>query len=101
MLIKTIGPTFFSDLFCKSVLNCCFQVIPFTVPRKSELFQEDLYPDTQADVPAITADDWWSGTNIDPIMVPMSQEGVVIKKVRTANKTGKPFSLKKAAQSTI
>jgi coronin-1B/1C/6 len=56
------------------------QVIPFTVPRKSELFQEDLYPDTQADVPAITADDWWSGTNIDPIMVPMSQEGVVIKK---------------------
>ena len=82
MLIKTIGPTFFSDLFCKSVLNCFFQVIPFTVPRKSELFQEDLYPDTTADVPAITADDWWSGTNIDPIMVPMSQEGVVIKKVR-------------------
>ena len=73
-------------------------MIPFTVPRKSELFQEDLYPDTQADVPAITADDWWSGTNIDPIMVPMSQEGVVIKKVRTANKTEKPFSLKKAAQ---
>ena len=57
-------------------------MIPFTVPRKSELFQEDLYPDTTADVPAITADDWWSGTNIDPIMVPMSQEGVVIKKVR-------------------
>ena len=23
------------------------QVIPFKVPRKSELFQEDLYPDTQ------------------------------------------------------
>ena len=58
------------------------QVIPFTVPRKSELFQEDLYPDTLADVPAITADDWWAGTNTDPILVPMSQEGVVIKKVR-------------------
>lgn len=57
------------------------QVIPFTVPRKSELFQEDLYPDTLADVPALTADDWWSGTNADPILVPMSQQGVEIKKV--------------------
>jgi len=56
------------------------QVIPFTVPRKSELFQEDLYPDTMADVPAITADDWWSGTNAEPILAPMSQEGVVTKK---------------------
>ena len=52
------------------------QVIPFTVPRKSELFQEDLYPDTQADVPAITADEWWSGTNSDPILVPMTEQGV-------------------------
>ena len=81
------------NFFCKSALNYFFQVIPFTVPRKSELFQEDLYPDTQADVPAITADDWWSGTNIDPIMVPMSQEGVVIKKVRTAHKVRLGFGL--------
>ena len=57
------------------------QVIPFTVPRKSELFQEDLYPDTQADVPAITADEWWSGTNSDPILVPMTESGVQ-KKVK-------------------
>lgn len=56
------------------------QVIPFTVPRKSELFQEDLYPDTLADVPALTAEDWFSGTNADPILVPMSQQGVEIKK---------------------
>ena len=52
------------------------QVIPFTVPRKSELFQEALYPDTQADVPAVTADEWWSGTNSDPILVPMTESGV-------------------------
>jgi len=55
-------------------------VIPFVVPRKSELFQEDLYPDTLADVPALTADDWWSGTNADPILVPMSEQGVEVKK---------------------
>ena len=57
------------------------QVIPFTVPRKSELFQEDLYPDTLADVPAVTADDWWSGSNADPILVPMGEQGVEVKKV--------------------
>jgi len=56
------------------------QVIPFTVPRKSELFQEDLYPDTQADVPALTADEWWTGTNADPILVPMNSEGIQSKK---------------------
>jgi len=56
------------------------QVIPFTVPRKSELFQEDLYPDTLADVPAVTADDWWSGSNADPILVPMGEQGVEVKK---------------------
>lgn len=56
------------------------QVIPFTVPRKSELFQEDLYPDTQADVPALTADEWWSGSNADPILVPMTEAGVQSKK---------------------
>lgn len=53
------------------------QVIPFKVPRKSELFQEDLYPDTQAEVPAMTADEWWTEKkNADPVLVPMSSEGV-------------------------
>ena len=51
-------------------------MIPFVVPRKSELFQEDLYPDTLADEPAITADEWWSGGNADPILSPMTQSGV-------------------------
>lgn len=52
------------------------QVIPFKVPRKSELFQEDLYPDTQADVAAITADEWWQGKkNADPIMMSMADGG--------------------------
>jgi len=53
------------------------QVIPFKVPRKSELFQEDLYPDTQSDIPALTADEWWSGKkNADPVLVALSLEGV-------------------------
>jgi len=51
------------------------QVIPFKVPRKSELFQEDLYPDTQADIPAITAAEWWDGKNAEPVMMSMADGG--------------------------
>lgn len=53
------------------------QVIPFKVPRKSELFQEDLYPDTQAELPALTADEWWvQRKNADPVLTPMSESGI-------------------------
>lgn len=45
------------------------QVITFTVPRKSELFQEDLYPDTLSDEAAISAEDWIGGADSDPSLV--------------------------------
>lgn len=45
------------------------QVISMTVPRKSELFQEDLYPDTLADEASISAEDWISGVDADPQLV--------------------------------
>jgi len=52
------------------------QVVPFKVPRKSELFQEDLYPDTCADIPALTADEWWSDKkNADPVLMSMADGG--------------------------
>ncbi|KAK7865053.1 hypothetical protein R5R35_007180 [Gryllus longicercus] len=45
------------------------QVITMTVPRKSELFQEDLYPDTSGDTPALTAEEWMSGKDAEPILI--------------------------------
>lgn len=45
------------------------QVISMIVPRKSELFQEDLYPDTLADEASISAEDWISGADADPQLV--------------------------------
>ena len=51
------------------------------MPRKSELFQEDLYPDTCSDVPAITADEWWDGKNAEPVMIPVSELANHVKKV--------------------
>ncbi|GFR97289.1 coronin [Elysia marginata] len=45
------------------------EIIPFTVPRKSELFQNDLYPDTASDQPAISADDFFAGKNAPPALM--------------------------------
>lgn len=40
-----------------------------TVPRKSELFQEDLYPDTLGDTAAQSADDWVGGQDAEPVLI--------------------------------
>ncbi|XP_063896690.1 coronin-1C-A isoform X2 [Helicoverpa armigera] len=42
------------------------QVVSMTVPRKSELFQEDLYPDTLSDEASLTADEWLAGEDAEP-----------------------------------
>lgn len=47
--------------------NGLCQVISMTVPRKSDLFQEDLYPDTLAEDAAITAEKWIMGEDADPV----------------------------------
>lgn len=49
--------------------NGLCQVIQMTVPRRSELFQEDLYPDTLSDESATTAEEWIEGTDAEPILV--------------------------------
>lgn len=42
------------------------QPISFKVPRKSDLFQDDIFPDTYAGVPSLTAEQWASGEDADP-----------------------------------
>jgi len=37
--------------------------VSFQVPRKSDLFQDDLYPDTYAGEASVTADEWFGGKN--------------------------------------
>lgn len=49
--------------------NGLCQIISMTVPRRSELFQEDLYPDTLSDEHAITAEEWIDGADAEPILV--------------------------------
>lgn len=50
--------------------NGKIEPIRFYVPRKSDQFQEDLYPDSAADTPAISADEWWlEKKDANPVLV--------------------------------
>jgi len=40
--------------------------IAMIVPRKSEMFQDDIYPETAAPTPSLTAEEWISGKNAYP-----------------------------------
>lgn len=51
---------------CLRLMRDEVQSVSFQVPRKSDLFQEDIYPDTYAGVPGLTSDEWAEGKNADP-----------------------------------
>ncbi|XP_072311558.1 uncharacterized protein coro1cb isoform X2 [Eucyclogobius newberryi] len=55
--------------------------IIMTVPRKSDLFQDDLYPDTAGPDPALEAEEWFAGKNGSPILVSL-KDGYVSSKSR-------------------
>jgi len=42
------------------------QPLQFTVPRKSELFQDDIFPPCRSDEPALEAAAWLGGENAKP-----------------------------------
>ena len=43
--------------------------ISMIVPRKSDQFQYDIFPDTPAPTPALSAEEWLSGRNRNPILI--------------------------------
>ncbi|XP_053558117.1 coronin-1C [Bombina bombina] len=58
--------------------------IIMTVPRKSDLFQDDLYPDTAGPDAPIEAEDWFDGKNADPVLISL-KDGYVPSKNRDLN----------------
>jgi coronin-1B/1C/6 len=48
------------------------EVISFTVPRKSTLFQDDLYPPTKEPVAVMSAEEWLAGKAAKPNKVSMA-----------------------------
>lgn len=59
------------------------EVISFTVPRKSDLFQEDIYPATQAPIAALTADEWFSGIDREPVLVSLKNGSICSSSTNT------------------
>lgn len=62
------------------------EVISFTVPRKSTLFQDDLYPPTKSPEAVMTAEEWLAGKVAKPKMVSMADN--FVPETRTAASGG-------------
>ncbi|XP_060719213.1 coronin-1C-A isoform X3 [Tachysurus vachellii] len=80
--------------------------IIMTVPRKSDLFQDDLYPDTAGPDWALEAEEWFEGKNGDPILISLKHGYVpgknrdlkVVKKNVLDNKSPKKMEETSAIQ---
>lgn len=57
--------------------------VSFQVPRKSDVFQDDLYPDCFSGDPSVTASEWFGGKDGEPKTVSLSQ-GFVAKPKATS-----------------
>lgn len=61
--------------------------LSFQVPRKSDLFQDDLFPDCRGDEPNLSLDDWLAGQNATPKLVNLEHGFVASeKKEKTLSK---------------
>lgn len=53
----------------KTVNDSIIEPISFIVPRKSDNFQDDIYPDAPSSKPALSAEEWFDGKSVDgPIL---------------------------------
>uniref|UniRef100_A0A0K8T8M4 Coronin n=1 Tax=Lygus hesperus TaxID=30085 RepID=A0A0K8T8M4_LYGHE len=61
--------------------------ISMIVPRKSDQFQDDLYPDTAAPTASVSASDWYNGVNRPPTLMSMKAGGVKTHKPKVPSVT--------------
>ncbi|MBN3318744.1 COR2B protein, partial [Atractosteus spatula] len=54
-------------------LKGLIEPISMIVPRRSETYQEDIYPMTPGTEPALSADEWLSGINRDPVLMSLRE----------------------------
>lgn len=60
------------------VANGYIEPISFTVPRKSDQFQADIFPQCPGDKPSLTADEYFEGKSGNPILIDL-EKGYVSK----------------------
>eukprot|EP00753_Platysulcus_tardus_P018248 PLAT6794.3.p2 GENE.PLAT6794.3~~PLAT6794.3.p2 ORF type:complete len:479 (-),score=217.08 PLAT6794.3:145-1524(-) len=49
--------------------------LSFIVPRKSDMFQPDIFPDTYAGIPGMDSTAWFGGENKEPMKVSLAPDG--------------------------
>uniref|UniRef100_A0A1I7TMK3 Coronin n=1 Tax=Caenorhabditis tropicalis TaxID=1561998 RepID=A0A1I7TMK3_9PELO len=75
-------------------------ILQFFVPRKSDLFQHDLYPDTRSTIPALTAEEFMEGKNTAPNRQPVNAAAAK-PKVQVAKKANILSTLAPTAAETV
>jgi len=70
--------------------------VSFVVPRKSDVFQSDIFPDAYAGKPAQTADEWLAGGNKPPIKRSMDPKKNKDEKKDDSKDGGMSFSSSKS-----
>lgn len=50
-------------------IKSLIEPLSMIVPRRSESYQEDIYPTTAGNKPSMTADEWLRGVDKDPVMM--------------------------------
>jgi hypothetical protein len=73
--------------------------ISFQVPRKSDIFQDDIFPDTFSGEPALTADEWLGGQDAEPKT--MSLAGGFVKKAPVSFNPDKQEAPKELSEKEV
>lgn len=75
--------------FYKLHQNGLCEPISMIVPRRSDRFQEDLYPPTQGDIPSLEAEEWLSGKDSEAVFIslrdgfqPTEKDFIAIEKTK-------------------
>ncbi len=79
--------------------NNSVEPLSFVVPRKSEGFQEDIFPDTASGEPAHTSEEWLSGSDLPPKTMSLNP-AVASKVVSPAPSAKQVFSFKSVSVLT-
>lgn len=66
----------------------------FTVPRKSDAFQDDIFPPAAAPTPAHTCEEWVKGSSKSPVTMKLDPKSMGSGGGGAAAKSGKRISLK-------
>jgi len=73
--------------------------ISFQVPRKSDIFQDDLFPDTFAGEPALTGEEWLSGKDGEPKLISLA--GGFVKKAPVSFNPDKQEAPKELSEKEV